>query len=329
MSPTTQLLPSFRRELYRSILRLRIVEEQIAKHYAEQEMRCPVHFCIGQEATSISTTSALKSTDYVISGHRSHGHYLGKGGNLNSMMAELYGKKTGCAGGRGGSMHLIDLDVGFLGSVPIVGSTVPIGLGAAFGSKLKGEDKVTMIFLGDAVAETGVFHEALNFAKLHNLPVVFVCENNLYSVYSPMGVRQPNDREITDLAKSHGITSVQADGNDSELVYSITKSAVDSARLGEGPVFLELMTYRWLEHCGPNFDNDLGYRTQEEYEEWREQDPVERYFQQLNQDGVLETKAQKQMEKEITQEVLNAIAFAKSSDFPEISSISNHLYSST
>ena len=171
-----------RRALHRGMLYIRTVEERIADMYPEQEMRCPVHLSIGQEAAEAGSGLALERSDYALSGHRSHGHYLAKGGDLKSMMAEIYGKATGCSGGKGGSMHLIDLDAGFLGAVPIVGSTIPIGVGTAFGSKSKGENRVTMIFFGDGATETGVFHESLNFAALHKLPVVFLCENNLYSV---------------------------------------------------------------------------------------------------------------------------------------------------
>ncbi|HER26081.1 MAG TPA: thiamine pyrophosphate-dependent dehydrogenase E1 component subunit alpha, partial [Rhodospirillales bacterium] len=191
--------------MYSSMLRIRLVEEGIVERYPEQEMRCPVHLCIGQEAAEVGACAALEAGDQVFSGHRAHGHYLAKGGNLKAMLAEIYGKETGCTGGVGGSMHLIDLQAGFMGAVPIIGATIPIGVGAAFASRYFEAGKVVMIFLGDGACETGVFHESLAIAALHKLPVVFVVENNLYSVYSSLDVRQPAGRTIPDLAAGHGV----------------------------------------------------------------------------------------------------------------------------
>lgn len=209
------------KKLYYHILRIRLVEEKIAALYPEQEMRCPVHLSIGQEAVAVGACAALAKEDYALSGHRSHAHYLAKGGNLNAMLAEIYGKQTGCCHGKGGSMHLIDLSAGFLGAVPIVGSTIPIAVGTAFGSFLREEMRVTLAFLGEGATEEGVFHESINFAMLKKLPIVFVCENNLYSVYSPLVVRQPADRSVVQLAQGHGIEGYQADGNDLEQVYTL------------------------------------------------------------------------------------------------------------
>ena len=216
--PIKKLDASLRRELFRSMLKVRLVEERIIKLYPEGDMRCPTHLSIGQEAVAVGVCANLEPSDYAISAHRSHAHYLAKGGNVSSMFAELYGKAAGCASGKGGSMHLVDLDVNFLGCVPIVGSTIPIGVGAAFGAWLKETRPVTVIFFGDGAAETGVFHESLNFANVHRLPVLFVCENNLYSVNTPMGPRQPPTRTIVDLAKGHAIKAHEADGQDVEGV---------------------------------------------------------------------------------------------------------------
>lgn len=322
----TYLNHETRLNLYRGMLYIRIVEERIADLYPEQEMRCPVHLSIGQEAAEAGSGLALTQRDYAVSGHRSHGHYLAKGGDLEAMMAEIYGKATGCAGGKGGSMHLTDQDAGFIGAVPIVGSTIPIGVGTAFGSKMKGEDRVTMVFLGDGATEAGVFHESLNFAAVHQLPVVFLCENNLYSVYSPMHVRQPGNRAIADLARAHGIVSHLADGNDVETVYTLCRDAVNQARSGAGPVFLELSTYRWREHCGPNFDNHIGYRTEEEYEQWRKRDPVSLYRQILLDDGVASELELGAISDALNAKMDQAIAFAKGSAFPEKKRASQHVY---
>lgn len=308
------------------MLRIRIVEERIAELYAEQEMRCPVHLCIGQEATASGACAALERHDYAVSGHRSHGHYLAKGGDLKAMMAEIYGKATGCAGGKGGSMHLIDLDAGFLGASPIVGSTIPIGVGVAFAAAMRGEDRVTIVFLGDGATETGIFHESLNFAAIKSLPVVFVCENNLYSVYSPMNVRQPLGRTIAGIARAHGVESHQADGNDIEEVYRLSKQAVDRARRGEGASFLEFMTYRWREHCGPNFDNDIGYRTENEYLAWRERDPIERHRRALVEAGIATAAVLDGLAEELLREMDEAVAFAKSSPFPSPDAAASNVY---
>jgi len=303
--------------LHREMLRIRLVEERIVVLYPEQEMRCPVHLCIGQEAIAVGACAALDRRDYVFSGHRSHGHYLAKGGNLNAMMAEIYGKATGCAGGKGGSMHLIDQEAGFLGSTPIVGSTIPIAVGAAFGAAMRGEDRVAVAFFGDGAVETGVFYESLNFAALKKLPVIFVCENNLYSVYSPMGVRQPEGRRIVDIGTALGIESTHGDGNDAELVHRLCADAVERARRGGGPAFFEFTTYRWREHCGPEFDNDLGYRSEVEYLRWKKLDPVARLESKLLERGEALRPALERAAKEIGAEIDAAVAFAKQSPFPE------------
>ena len=247
------------------MLYIRLVEEEIARIYPEQEMRCPVHLSIGQEAIAVGICENLSQDDFIMSNHRSHAHYLAKGGNLSKMLAEIYGKQTGCCNGKSGSMHLIDLSQGFLGAVPIVGSCLPIATGVAFGTKIKKMDNITTVFFGDGAVEEGVFHESLNFASLKQLPIVFICENNFFSVYSPLSVRQPSNREIYLLAKSHGIESFQGDGNNVLEVYQLMEKAIEIIRKGNGPVFLELKTYRWREHCGPYYDNHLGYRTEEEF----------------------------------------------------------------
>ena len=195
-------------ELLRSMTRIRMVEEEIAKRYPEQQMRCPVHLSIGQEAAAVGVCAALQPTDWAFSGHRNHAHYLAKGGNLKAMLAEIYGKATGCCGGKGGSMHLTDQASGFIGATPIVGSTVPIAVGAALTAQREGKGRVVVVFLGDGAMEAGVVHESLNFAALKKLPILFACENNLYSVYSPLDVRQPNQRTISDLAAGHGVKKI-------------------------------------------------------------------------------------------------------------------------
>lgn len=312
--------------LYYSMQRIRLVEEKIAELYSEQQMRCPVHLCIGQEAVSVGVCANLSEDDYVLSGHRSHGHYLAKGGDLKAMMAEIYGKATGCCSGKGGSMHLIDLSVGFLGATPIVGSTIPIAVGAALGSLMQSKQRVAVAFFGDAAVEEGVFHESVNFASLKKLPVVFVCENNLFSVYSPLFVRQPKGREIFELAKSHGISSFQADGNDVVQVYVLAKRAIQDVRQGKGPVFLEFKTYRWREHCGPNYDNNLGYRTESEFQSWKQRCPIQRLEERLFKEGILCNQDIDAMKSELESEIDKAVLFAKGSPFPQEHHLLEHIY---
>lgn len=311
-----RLDPSLARRLLTDVERIRRVEERIADLYTEQEMRCPVHLCIGQEAASAGVCAALEPGDAAVSGHRAHGHYLAKGGDLNAMIAEIYGRATGCAAGRGGSMHLIDLRVKFLGSTPIVGSTIPVGVGAAWAMHLKGQPGVSVVFLGDAAVEEGVFHESLNFAALKKLPVLFVCENNLYSVYTRLDQRQP-ERPIHKLAAAHGIPSVVEDGNDAVAVYERSAELVGVVRSGKGPAFLELPTYRWREHCGPHYDQELGYRPDAEYEEWKHRCPVERLRSRVLEEGVMDASELARLQQRIEAEIDEAFRRAKQAAYPE------------
>lgn len=312
--------------LYRGMLRIRVIEERIAALYSQQEMRCPVHLCIGQEAVPVAVCDVLEVKDYAVSGHRSHGHFLAKGGSLPEMMAEIYGRSTGSARGKGGSMHLIDPEAGFLGAAPIVGSTIPIGVGAAFGSVLKGEgDRVTIVFLGDGAAETGVFYESITFAHLHKLPCVFVCENNFFSVYSPLEVRQPLDRPLTEVARGVGLAVASGDGNDVLAVRDVAAEAVARARAGLGPSFLEFTTYRWREHCGPNYDNDIGYRDPKDFEAWKERCPVAAGRAKLIVAGMAPADLDA-MVTELDLEMDEAVAFAKGSAFPSVDVLMDDIF---
>ena len=315
-------------EFYRQMLRIRRIEEKIAELYPEQEMRCPVHLCIGEEAPAVGVCAALETKDYVLSAHRSHGHYLAKGGDLNAMMAELCGKATGSSSGMGGSMHLMDLEAGFLASTPIVGSTIPIAVGAAWGSVMKKDPRVTVVFLGEAATEEGVFHEAVEFSLLKNLPVIFACTNNLYSVYSPLGVRQPATREVFELAKGHGMEAHLGDGNDVEEVYALASAAVKKARDGKGPTFLEMKSYRWREHCGPNYDNTIGYRTEDEFLEWKKKCPIERFEKKLLQEKVMTPADFQKIAEDIDAEIAESVRFSKESPFPEKNKLFENIYAS-
>lgn len=314
------------KRLYAAMLRIRTVEEWIAEHYPEQEMRCPVHLSIGQEAVAVGVCAGLGRQDHVLSAHRSHAHYLAKGGDLKAFFAELYGRATGCASGKGGSMHLIDLAAGFLGAVPIVGNTIPIAVGAAFSSRLGRDGRVAVVFFGEGTTEAGVYLESLNFAKLWNLPVVFVCENNLYSVYSPIDVRQPQDRDNAAIARGHGVESLTGHGNDVLTTRRLAGYAIQKAREGGGPTFLEFSTYRWREHCGPYYDNDLGYRTEREFQEWKAKDPLRQFEHQLRQDGQIDDAYVARLTAELTAEIDEAVAFAKASPWPGRDLLTAHVY---
>lgn len=313
-------------ELYRDMLRIRMIEESVAELYPQQQMRCPVHLCTGQEAVAVGVCAALEDKDYVVGNHRSHGHYLAKGGDLKAMMAEMYGKAAGCSKGKGGSMHLVDLSANVLGTTPIVGGSIPVGVGIAFGTLMQGGDAVVAIFFGDAATEEGVFCESLNFASLKKLPVVFVCENNHFSVYSPLSVRQPEERDNLAIAKAYGIDGSRGDGNDVLGIYALAQEAVSRAREGRGPYFLELETYRWREHCGPYFDNHLGYRAECDLNSWVERCPVRNLERKLLAEGLIDEKTTGEFRETIASEIKEAVDFAKQSPFPEAAELYTDVY---
>jgi len=306
--------------------RIRFVEEEIARRYDENKMRCPIHLCVGQEGVAAAVGLALRPDDLAVSGHRAHGHYLGKGGSLSAMLAEIYGKATGCARGRGGSMHLVDESVGFMGSTAIVAGTVPVGVGLAYGIKLKRTHQVSCVFLGDAATEAGVFFESVNFAVLKRLPVIFICENNLYSVCSPLRVRQPEGRRIHEMVGALGLPATAGDGNDALEVLDRVTEALAAIRAGGGPRFLEFSTYRWREHCGPSYDNDTGYRSEAEFLEWKAREPIGALASLLLSRGDLSGEQIRQMDAEIAREVNAAFAFAESSPYPDPASAYALLY---
>ncbi len=308
--------------LYYMLKKIRLVEERIAKEYPKQEIRCPTHLSIGQEGVPAALSSLIENNDYAVSTHRGHAHYLSKGGDLNRMIAELYGKKTGCSGGKGGSMHLIDKSVGFMGTSAIVGNSIPLGVGLALSLKLKKKNNLACIFIGDGAIEEGSFYESLNFAALKNLPVVFICENNLYSVYSPLKVRQPLGRSIFSLAKAIGAEVAHGDGNDvieSRKTLSRIFNEVKNGR--KATWFVEFDTYRWREHCGHQYDNHIGYRDEEEFLLWKKRDPIELFKKQASDLVDFE-----RIDKLIEVEINEAFIKAKSDPFPEIAETYKNIY---
>ncbi|MDO8512139.1 MAG: thiamine pyrophosphate-dependent dehydrogenase E1 component subunit alpha [bacterium] len=312
--PTIKDIEIIRRLFYHTA-RIRMAEEKMAAIYSEKEIRCPMHLCTGQEAVPAGACMALNTFDNVMGTHRAHGHYLAKGGDLKKMFAEIYGKETGCCAGIGGSQHLIDLSINFIGSTPIVGGTIPIATGLAWAAKLRGEPSVTAVFFGDGATEEGVLHESMNFAVLHQLPIIYICENNLYSVYTPLNERQ-SKRKIVDIASAHGLQTLEGNGNDAYEVYSKTTTAVTQIRSGKGPHFLEFSTYRWREHCGPNFDNNIGYRSEEEFKNWKKNDPLEKIEQYALNNCFINDSELKNTKTAIAQEIEAALIYAKQSAFP-------------
>ncbi len=312
--------------IYKMMVKIRQAEEGIAEKYSEQKMRCPTHLCIGQEAVSAAVGLALKKTDYAVSTHRSHGHYLGKGGNLNKMIAEIYGKETGCSKGYGGSMHLVDKSSGFMGSTAIVGNSIPVGIGLAMGLKLEKSKSISVIFLGEGAIEEGVFAESVNFAAQQKIPVLFICENNLYSVYSPLKARQPKGRKNYKMVEAMGVKSISCDGNDAEKVFNLANSSINKIKNNMGPMFLEFSTYRWLEHCGPNYDNHLSYRSQDEFEKWKKLDPLKKLEQKLLDENIINLDKVNSIKKETSLLVSNAFKFAENSNFPKPEKLYQNIY---
>lgn len=253
---------------------IREVETQISQRYHEGNMRCPTHLSIGQEAPPAVLSEFLSDADYAVSTHRSHAHYLAKGGDLLGMLAEIYGLPQGCSKGRGGSMHLADRSVSFMGSSAIVGNSIPVGTGLGHAAKLAKSGQIAVVYLGDAAVEEGVFYESANFAATAQLPVLFLCENNGFSVYTDFHGRQPVDRKIFEMVESMGIPSAQVSSYNLSELMQVTKSAVDRVRETGGPYFLEVETMRYLEHCGPNDDSHLGYRDQAAVESKKSIDPM-------------------------------------------------------
>ncbi len=261
--------------LYRAMARVRRFEDEVAARYREQRMPCPVHLCLGQEGSAAGVCLALETRDRVFTTHRSHGHYLCKGGDMTRLAGELHARPWGCSHGRGGSMHVCDPEAGISGATAIVGGSIPLAVGAALGDHVRGEDRVSAAFFGDGACDEGVLHESLNFAALKKLAVVFVCENNLYATCSHRQARQAFG-DVAALAEAYGIASVIVDGNDAVDVLEAARDAVRRVRHGQGPALLSCRTYRWRGHVGPECDAPMGYRCLEEIESWQARCPLAR-----------------------------------------------------
>lgn len=309
------------------MIRIRTCEDRLAELIKSGEVKTPCHLCAGQEAIPVGVCAALVDADYVWGGHRSHGHYLAKRANLPEMMAEIFGKTTGCSKGRGGSMHLVAPEVGILGTVPLVAATIPMAAGSGLASKLNGDGKVSVAFFGDGATEEGHFHESLNLASLYSLPVVFVCENNLYSSHMHIQERRRIDRlDLT--AEMYGIPGVRLDGNDVLEVYRAAVDAVNRARRFDGPTLLECRTYRLYGHVGPSLDMDVGVKRPDELREWGSKDPINRARRELIERGLSEDQLAR-IEQQVRSEVEDAIQFARESPYPQSEEVLEHTYCSS
>jgi len=311
-------------KMYTTMVRIRMFEERVADLVETGEIKTPCHLCIGQEAVASGVCAALQVADTIWGGHRSHGHYLAKGGDMARSMAEIFGKMTGCSGGRGGSQHLAAPEVGIFGTVPIVAATVPLAVGAALAFKLRGQSAVSVAFFGDGCMEEGHVHESLNLASLYSLPVVFVCENNLYASHLRLMERRRLDN-IHEVGRFYGIPSEVADGNDVMAVREAGERAVERARSGSGPTFLEFRTFRWRGHVGPSWDMDVGVKRRDELKNWLLKDPIARARQMLTEIGTSHTTFE-EIERKAKNEVDEAVAFARISPSPGAEDILAHVF---
>ena len=307
------------KQFYRSMYRIRRLEEEIANIYPTDKIKSPVHLSIGQESISVGVCEALRSDDVVFGTYRGHAMYLAKGGDMNKMVAELYGKIDGCAKGKGGSMHLVDVNKGVMGTSAIVGTTIPNSVGYAYGIKLKRMDSLVVSFFGDGAVDEGSFHESLNFAALKKLPVLFICENNYYAIHSHHMERRHSDN-LCERARSYGMPAERIEDGDIFKIYDTTKKYAEHIRNGNGPVFLECVTSRWREHVGPNEDFHLGYRTEEDVASWVEKDQVKKLRELLSLEDL------DVAESESENEIKEAFTYAEESPFPDRDDLYSDLY---
>ncbi len=309
-----------------SMIRIRMIEETIESKYHEDQMKSPIHLVIGQEATSVGACAALKVTDHIYSSHRTHGNYLAKGGDLKAMMSELFCRANGCCGSRGGSMHLIDKSVGMMSTSAIVSGIVPIANGAAMASKMKNEGRVIGVFFGDAAMEEGAFWESLNFAILKKLPIIYLCENNFYSVCTPLDKRQPASVELFDKAAGFGIEAKQIDATNLLLVYETVLEAAEKARNGGGPTFIENVAYRLRGHGGAGDDSKSGYRGLDEVDSWQNICPIHTLQNEMKNHNLIDENTINDFQNRTQLEIDEAFHHAVSSPNPSEDSLMQHVY---
>lgn len=314
---------------FKKMLRIRLIEEAIAERYSQNQMKTPIHLSIGQEANSVGSCENLSRLDQIFCSHRTHGHYLAKGGDFKAMLSELHSRINGCVGSRGGSMHLLDKEAGVSGSSAIVAGIIPIATGAALAAKQQGSNHLIVAFIGDAAIEEGSFWESLNFAKLKKLPILYFCENNYYSVCSPISNRQSPEVEIRQKVSGFGVKTDVVDGTNVLAVDQIVKQATQLIKSGDGPIFIEAKAYRFRGHHGAKEDSDLGYRSSKELNTWKEVDPVWMLKRALMARKLLTSQEKEEMVDEINLEIKGGFAHAIRSPFPSKEDLLTHTYSGT
>jgi TPP-dependent pyruvate/acetoin dehydrogenase alpha subunit len=302
------------RNMYVTMVKIRKFEERVAELVtAPKEIVTPCHLYIGQEACATGMCVALRKQDVVFSTHRSHGHFIAKGGSLKALMAELYCRKTGCSKGKGGSMHVASLEIGFMGSSAIVAGAIPIAVGSALAFSMQNKDAVSVAFFGDGAVHEGVFYESLNFASLKKLPVIFFCENNLYCTHLNIADTLA-DVNICKKAEAFAMPGIRVDGNNVMEVYNVAKKAVEDARNGKGPTLIESMTYRWRGHVGPHYDLDKGLRSKEELVFWMRRCPIKMLEKFLLEHGFMSDLENDQTHKAVSEEIDEALKSARESE---------------
>jgi acetoin:2,6-dichlorophenolindophenol oxidoreductase subunit alpha len=310
-------------DLLKVMITIRHFELKLAELFAQGRIPGFVHLCVGQEATAAGACATLRKDDYITSTHRGHGHCIAKGGDIRKMMAEIYGKEPGYCKGKGGSMHISDLDIGILGANGIVGGGLAIAPGAGLSAKLRKTDQVTLCFFGDGASNQSTFHEGLNMASIWQLPVIFLCENNLYGISVSQGKHQ-NIRDISDRAKAYGIPGISIDGNDVLAVFETVREAVERARTGQGPTLIECKTYRMRGH----FEGDpMAYRTKKEMEEWAQKDPIKRFKNKLLEMKILRSKDPETIEEEIKTTIEDTVKYAEACPHPTPEKLLEDVYS--
>jgi TPP-dependent pyruvate/acetoin dehydrogenase alpha subunit len=314
-----QSADSLTERLYAEMLRIRRVEEEIIRVYPTDKVKSPVHLSIGQESVAVGVCDNLRRDDIVYATYRGHAAYLAKGGGMAEMMAELWGKSDGFAAGKAGSMHLGDPDAGMIGTSAVVATGIPLAVGHALAMKMQGADTVTVVFFGDGATDEGVYHESLNFASLRKLPILFVCENNDYAIYSHVAGRMPKVN-ICDRAEIYGIPALRIEGGDVFRIHQETRAAIDDIRGGAGPRFLECETFRWRDHVGPGEDRHIKYRPDDELDEWIGRDQIVRLGDMLDEG------TRNRIEGVVAAEIEKAVAFAEASPFPEASTMHDNVY---
>ncbi|MFA5324107.1 MAG: thiamine pyrophosphate-dependent dehydrogenase E1 component subunit alpha [Smithella sp.] len=307
------------------MMRIRRVQLAIESRYLENDMRTPIHLCIGQEAVAVGVCANLKKNDYINSTHRGHGHYLAKGGNLRALIGELYGRESGCSKGRGGSMHLVDTEVGHYGSSSIVGGGIPVGTGMGLAIKMQKKKNVSVIFFGDGAADEGVLYESINFAVLKKLPVIFILENNQYSVCSHISARQAGENIFHSMPARLLMTKI-VNGNDVLQIYDSVNKAVTKARTGRGPSFIECRTYRIRGHAGCEAQDVAGYRTVGEIDSWKKLCPVASFQKKLLKNKIITQNETNKMERKIDNQIKDAFDFALQSPLPAPDTLPLYLF---